>query len=427
MKSRRLILLLLFVFLSVFLFGCRESYTPVSSGKLDNGIEWEVNENTLYIIGNGEMPDFNRYDSEMLPPWQSFENDIVSVEISDGITYIGSFSFAYFENAESVLLPDSAEAIGDYAFFGCKKIYEIDLPENISSIGRCAFSNCFGISDFYVPENVNDIGKNAFLNCTALENIDVDIDNTYYASVDGILFNKDITALIASPAGKRYTGYTVPDTVEKVDDMAFAYSVNLTDIELAKSINNYGIGLFYSCEKLVTAKLPLGIKKIPDEMFFGCSSIEEIDIPAGTASIGEGAFAECTLLKNISLPLSIEKIGGLAFSGCESLETLEIPDAVKKIEYRTFAGCTGLESVEMPLLLEEIDEHAFSYCSNLESLVFDDNLSNIKEYAFRGCAKLRNIEYAGTKEMWNQIEVAGGNDCFKEALVSFVYEDDNEG
>ena len=68
---------------------------------------------------------------------------------------------------------------------------------------------------------VTSIGGEAFFDCSSLSAITVDASNPAYSSVDGVLFDKNQTALIVYPAGK-VGGYTIPNSVTSIGDAAFA-------------------------------------------------------------------------------------------------------------------------------------------------------------------------------------------------------------
>lgn len=56
---------------------------------------------------------------------------------------------------------------------------------------------------------------------SGLKEINVAKDNPYYASRDGVLFNKDFTELIRYPAGKTGESYTIPNTVTSIAPLPF--------------------------------------------------------------------------------------------------------------------------------------------------------------------------------------------------------------
>lgn len=90
----------------------------------------------------------------------------------------------------------------------------VTIPETINGypvtrINSEAFSDNNSLTSLSVPKSVTNIVQSAFFGCTGLKEIIVDPDNKNYTSLDGVLFNKNLTILLQVPEGK--TGsYTVP-------------------------------------------------------------------------------------------------------------------------------------------------------------------------------------------------------------------------
>ena len=202
----------------------------------------------LTISGTGKMKDYSGEDS---PFYQN--SNIKSVIIENGVT-----------------------SIGNLAFSSCNSLIEVSLPSSIISLGVSAFSGCENLMSISIPANVADIQSIAFAGCKKLTSIEVDSNNENYSSINGVLFDKNITELVCYPAGKNDASYTVPNTVK-----SFAY------------------GSFYDCENLTSVIMPNGV-----------------------TSIGGASFWNCKNLKSIVIPKSVTKIDLFSFNGCESLKDM---------------------------------------------------------------------------------------------------------
>lgn len=77
-------------------------------------------------------------------------------------------------------------------------------------------------------------------------NIYVEDGNPNYTSIDGILFNKNGTALEAFPAGRKYM-YVVPQTVTSIRGYAFGGCIGLTSLVVPASVTSIGYGAFDGC------------------------------------------------------------------------------------------------------------------------------------------------------------------------------------
>jgi uncharacterized repeat protein (TIGR02543 family) len=83
-------------------------------------------------------------------------------------------------------------------------------------------------TSYTISAGVTSIGSAAFAAASALTSITVDGANPNYSSTDGVLFNKDSSTLIAYPAGKTGTSYTIPAGVTTIGFLGFYGATSLT-------------------------------------------------------------------------------------------------------------------------------------------------------------------------------------------------------
>ena len=189
----------------------------VASGTCGENLTWVLdNTGLLTISGTGEMTDFSSSDQ----PWYDYRSSINEVVIEDGATSIGAKAFYSCDALTSVTIPDSVTSIDYYAFYKCISLTSITIPDSVTSIGNYAFYSCDALISFTISDSVKSIGDSAFCACDSLTSIDVSEANDYYTSVDGVLFNKDMTTLIQYPVGKNDTEYIIPDGVTSIGDDA---------------------------------------------------------------------------------------------------------------------------------------------------------------------------------------------------------------
>ncbi len=117
--------------------------------------------------------------------------------------------------------------------------------------------------------SVKSIEQWSFTKCDKLKKINVDKKNKYLTSVDGVLFNKNKTALIRYPAGKTAKSYTVPKGVKKIASFAFLRNKYLKNVTIPKSVKtidseafgaDYGENSRYSNYTLKTITFEKGSK-----------------------------------------------------------------------------------------------------------------------------------------------------------------------
>ncbi len=177
-------------------------------------------------------------------------NKLITVTIPDDVTMIGTSAFDSCTSLKSINIPKSIEYIGEMSFVNCVSIPSIDLPDSLLSIGLSAFSGCSSLTSVHIPSSVNYIGYMAFANCTGITEITVSEENTMYCSIDGVLFNKDVTTLIQYPLNKSGISYVIPETVTSLDSYAFGGCVNLVSVTLSSKITEIGTSAFISCDRL---------------------------------------------------------------------------------------------------------------------------------------------------------------------------------
>jgi hypothetical protein len=231
--------------------------------------------------------------------------------------------------------------IGEAAFEYNTSLTSITIPNSVTSIGDLAFYYCTSLTSVTIPNSVTSIGNEAFSECRSLTAITVDVLNSIYSSLDGVLFNKSQTLLILCP-GKKAGTYTIPNSVTNIGELAFAWCANLTSVTIPDSVTSIGQSAFHSC-----------------------TSLTGVTIPNGVTSIENGTFSACTSLTSVTIPNSVTSIEDFAFFGCRSLTSVTIPDSVTSIGDYEFSGCTSLTRVYFQGNAPNVDESVFQRANNV--------------------------------------------------------------
>ena len=318
-------------------------------------------------------------------------SSLIAIDIPDDVTSIGSTAFENCTGLTSVNIPNSVTNIGWDAFDGTAWLdsqldgvvyagkvaytYKGIMPENCDielatgtkGIADCAFFDQSNLTSITIPNSITSIGNLAFAKCSGLTAISVDNNNANYASADGVLFNKDMTTLIACPAQK--TGsYAIPSSVTSIESSAFACCSGLTSITIPASVTSIGGSAFSGCTGLTSIIIPDGVTTIGSSAFDGCSSLASINIPNGVTSIESNTFNNCTSLTSVTIPNSVSSIGGHAFEYCTQLTSVTIGSGVTSIGGNAFYGCYNLTSITIPNSVTSIGDYAFDGCTSLNSV-----------------------------------------------------------
>lgn len=167
-----------------------------------------------------------------------------NITIPNSVTTIKEKTFKGCDSLTSITLPDSLTSIEELAFYECTSLSSLTIPNGVSKIGDYAFRDNSSLTSLTISQSVTSIGVEAFNGCCSLTNITVDKNNKCYASLDGVLFDKDITILICCP-GAKSGQYDIPDSVKSISIFAFEDCRSLTSITIPYSVTKIDYDAFF--------------------------------------------------------------------------------------------------------------------------------------------------------------------------------------
>ena len=309
---------------------------------------------------------------------------VTDVTIPDGVTDIGIVAFSECYSLTSVTIPNSVTSISEGAFNNCFSLTSITIPNSVTTIGRAAFQSCSSLTSVTIPDSVTSIIENPFMGCNSLTDISVGSGNQTYTAVDGVLFSKDMTALICYPKG-RQGPYVIPDSVTTIGDYAFESCEGLTNVTIPNSVTTIGGSAFRSCEGLT-----------------------DVTIPNSVTTIGSSAFQSCEFT-SITIPNSVTSMSS-AFTACSYLTSVTIPANITNMDY-AFIRCSDLTSVTIMDGVTNIGRAAFSQCESLTSVTIPASVTSIGQSAFSECDRLFDVYYSGSESQWKQINIDRDNEA----------------
>lgn len=251
-----------------------------TSPKTALGEEINVDGATYTITGTNTCAVTECYDDE-----SDFISIVPSVTINGtkySVTTIDQGAFWYKSNFAYIDLPNSLTTIGEHAFAFCEGLTSIDIPESVTAVEESAFAFCTSLTTINIPSSLTDLIIDAFESCYSLENINVDPGNEMVSSINGVLFNKNATAIWVYPMGKKSTAYSIPSSVRIIEMFAFGGCERLTDITIPSSVITINDGAFYGCRGLTSLDLPSSIKSIGEDAFNECENLTSINCFAQT-------------------------------------------------------------------------------------------------------------------------------------------------
>ena len=396
--------------------------------------------------------------------------------VLDGTVVICDEAFEWCENLQEIALPSSITSIGDDAFGFCENLQEINVAKSnkvyrtidsvlytkdlktiicypagkknenfvilsgVMDIGNNSFLLCKNLREITMPSSITSIGDDAFLYCENLQEINVTESNEFYRTIDGVLYTKDLKAIICYPAGKKNENFVIPSGVTSIEDYTFRDCKSLCEITIPSSVTSIGNNAFSSCSNLqeinvtesnkfyraidsvlytkdlktiicypqgkkdVKFVTPLGVTSIGDFAFSHCSNLREITMPPGVTSIGDDAFNSCRNLQKITLPSGMTSIGDGAFSHCSNLREITLPPGVTSIGDGAFGGCNNLREITLPSSVTSIGDYAFNSCRNLQEVILLSNLTgNLISEGFWVCDLQQINITAGTLEKFKEL------------------------
>jgi hypothetical protein len=297
--------------------------------------------------------------------------------------------FGYVQNA------DNTFTITNYTGSGSVVIIPAVIDGFlVTGIGGEAFDYQTDLTSVTIPAGVTNIGAGAFEGCTSLTNIIVDTNNSAYSSVNGVLFNQSRSALIQY-AGGLGGGYTIPNTVTRIGDDAFAACYGLSSVTVPGSVTAIGTAAFAYCKYMTNATMANGVASIGNFAFYGCASLPTVTLPGTVTNLGQYIFQNSSRLTNVTIGNGVTNIGGYAFYGCNGLTNVAIPASVTAIGQDAFAWCSALSTVTIPTGITAIGDYAYAWCSNLTTVTISAGVTSIGYALFADSSNLASVYFQG--------------------------------
>lgn len=402
--------------------------TPSKDGY--NFIGWYYQDNNTEF--NGIVGDNDNGRTIVAKFEKSKFNLTYQVEQDNTVTITGLLDI----NSVSVIIPSSIDG------------YEV------AGIGEKAFQNRIKLVDVTIPSTVKNIHPKAFTGARMLSAVNVDSSSSYFTSIDGVLYTKDMKEIRLCPP-KNCTSFTLPDSIEKIGAYAFYghKESGVSTIKFNEGLVEIGERAFYENTGIKTLRFPSSLRVIGTGAFncvTASGTIQDVKFNDGLEIIGDSAFVGAYFKDALKLPSSVKEIGAYAFANCTAITSFEFPKSLETLGDNPFAGATGILSItieqgntrftvkdnilytsDMKKVVmcpsgrvdkvvidegvEEIGDFAFYMVDNAQEYEFPSTLTKIGKQAFAHCYGLRNFTIPDTV-------TSIGDNCFDlcESLTSLT-------
>ena len=244
--------------------------------------------------------------------------EVKELVIPEGVSEIKGGAFVGCTGLSSVNIPSSVTTIGTYAFRGCTGLSSVNIPSSVTAIGTLAFDGCTGLEEVHseITEPFS-IDRNTFSNETYKKPLYVPYGTkTKYEATNGW---KNFKNIVESENSNKFEKDGV--TYEILDDetVAITKDNNVQHTQVlpifvlydgkSRTVTVIGDGAFKNNQYLTQITIPSTINKIGDGAFAGCVNLaviiihveNPIDIAhvrtrAGSSSVFEGVDMETCIL-----------------------------------------------------------------------------------------------------------------------------------
>lgn len=438
------------------------SLTAVAEPVLINGVYYELQNgwSNGYTDANGNWQSTPYYQYAAKVTNSSgmggdYEGDIQIPETVNynGIDYtvveVYYSAFSYCPSLTSVELPNTVMWIRSSAFSRCNSLTSVTMP-GVEYIESDAFDGCSSLTSLQLPESLGYTDSGAFRG-NAMSSITVDENNAYYKSVDGVLYDKNVTKIVGFPNRKGGI-YTIPSTIETIKQYTFSSSTILDELVIPASVTKIESNAF-DCNSHIkkltiedaTTELAIGQGNLGFEGFtdeFGnyqnyssvLTQLEEIYWGRNlkyTGSKYATAFGNSYNLRKIVFGPSVTSIPKYSFKNCYAINEVDVKGGIGQWcnfdfteEYTNplwgGGGMMGAEStgpkvlfngeeltgsIELPSGIAKIPAHGFQYgCKGITDLKLNSDLTEIADGAFKELTQLKTINIVGSNENFKVIE-----------------------
>ncbi len=250
------------------------------------------------------------------------------------VSVIGRYSFMHAEKLEKLVIPGSIREIEDQGIEECYALKTVVINKGkLKIISSTCIENCHNLKSVSIPKNVESVGT--LLGCEKLKEFNVNENNPYICSVDGVVFSKDKTVLLKYPQGRMTDEYVVPASVETIAGWAF-YDARLTKVFVPKTVETVEETAFGYCSAEIYTDAAKAPKKWKDALV-GRIVYYKQPSKAEKITVGKVGKLSCTQTSS-TITLKWKKA-----DSADGYRVYKYNDKTKKYEKLKDVTCTSLK------------------------------------------------------------------------------------
>ena len=194
-----------------------------------------------------------------------------TLKVGKKLRTIGDYAFCGCDHLEAVSFPASLRTLGNDVFYDCTKLSKITFSEGLKTVGDYCFCGV-GVTRFELPSTLTAIGKGAFNACSQCSEITIPASNKYFTSIDGVLYDKEVSELLCWPM-KKAGSLTVPGSVKIIPSYTGSGRSSVVGITLLNGVTAISTGSFRGCENLESVYIPASVTAIGTNCFDNCPKL----------------------------------------------------------------------------------------------------------------------------------------------------------
>ena len=260
--------------------------------------------------------------------------------------------YCYKTEGDTYTIPEAVEKIGNFAFSAQTNLRHIILSDNVTKLGSYAFCvssdpttlTHIKLESIHLGKSCNLLANenyDAIDSIKSLKEVTVSSENPNYTSIDGVLYNKDVTKLAFLPGPIKT--YTIPEGVTGIMKNCPMYMSSLRNLVLSDTITDAD-EWFKDVNELNSVHLGKNVNNIYTAFgYINLSNLKDISVSEENSNFKvvnnmlyskDGSkFILCPALTagKVVLENGVTEIGSCAFNGCTNITDIVIPDTVSKV------------------------------------------------------------------------------------------------